>query len=171
MDQEKLSPELERFVSKVKLREPSPEMMANYLSEVNAKIDQGIKGSHFGFPQFAVVFAVGLAFAGSLYFFLVHPQRQPVRDVANISMQSVPENRWVKTTPSTPPQQVQRKVVVPANNKSLTVEEEMTVLEAFGDESSDESAELLEDEEAFEELTMLDDVELSPQMQIRTSNV
>ena len=155
MEQEELSPELKKLMGKVKLKEPSPEVMANYLSEVNAKINKGIKSSHFGFPQFAVVFAVGLVFAGSLYFFLGRTQKQPVSDTGTVS--SIP-------------QPAQAKAVV-SSKKPLTLEEEMAILEAFGDESSNESTGTFEDEDPFEELAMLDDVELSSHMSLGPSNV
>ena len=169
MEQEELSPELKKLISKVKLKEPSPEMMANYLSEVNAKIDKGVKSLPFGFPQFAVIFAVGLVFAGSHYFFLGHAQKQPVSDTGTVSMQSAAENRRTETVSSVP-QPAQAKVVV-SSQKPLTLEEEMAILEAFGDESSNESTGTFEDEDPFEELAVLDDVELSSHMSLGPSNV
>lgn len=161
MDQEKLSPELEKLISRVKLKEPPRQMMSRYLSEVNAKIDQGIKSSHWGFPQFGAVFAIGLALAGSLYFFLARPQMQPAHEVKAISVQPSTESQKTEIASSK----------LPAAQKPLTLEEEMAVLEAFSDESLDESAELFGDEEALEDLTVLDEVELSRGMPAQTSGL
>ncbi len=156
MDQEKLTPELEKLISKVKLKEPPREMMTNYLSEVNTKIDQGIRSSHFGFPQVTGFFVIGLTLAGVLYFFLMHP-------AAHVKEVSVEKNIADRSQEVTSPitSYIQTSTA-PVSQKSLTLEEEMAVLEAFGDEFSDESVGLFGDDEALEELTVLDEVELSP---------
>ena len=160
MDQDELSLELKKLLSKVKLKEPPREIMANYLSEVNAKIDGGIKNSHFNFPQFATVFAVGVILAGLFYLFSPRSQVKPVLETKP-AVQKVQD--LLTTVPQAPPTQVI------STQKPLTVEEKMAVLEAFGDEFSDESVDLFGDDEVLEELALLDDMELSPQLSAQAS--
>jgi len=164
MDQEKLTPELEKLISKVKLKEPAPKIMANYLSEVNAKIDQGVGGPHFGFPQVTVFFVIGAALAGFLYFFLVHPQVQPAFEIKNASVKEdgIDQSRQMA---SLIPPRIQSTAGT-STQKSLTLEEEIAVLEA-----SDESADVFGDDEALDELTVLDEVELSPGLGNQTPGI
>lgn len=169
-NKEELTPELEQLISKVKLKEPPQELMKDYLSGVNAKIDQGIKSSYFGFSQFTVFLVIGVVLAGVFYFFLVRLQVKPVLEVKPATVQ-----RSVKTASviaSEAPAKIHGgsvQQVVADNDKNqastqkpLTIEEGVAVLEAFGDEFSDESPDVFgDDDEALDELAVLDEVELS----------
>ena len=148
---EELAPELEKLISKIKLKEPSRELMKDYLSGVNAKIDQGIRNSNFGFPQFAVFMAIGMALVGFLYFLFVHLQTKPV----SVKTASVASEAKFETSSRKDKGQT-------STQKALTLEEEVAILKALGDESSDELSDVFGDEEALDELVVLDEVELSP---------
>ena len=159
MDKRELDPELEQLISKVKLKEAPQELMRDYLSGVNAKINQGMKEPYFGFPQFAVVCVVGLALAGLIYFVVVHGR--PVTPVP----ETVREAEVVSPHPSQP------EVFQQTLPKLLSIEEEMAVLETFAEEHSEDTAELFGDEEVFEELAQLDEAELSTASSIQTPQV
>ncbi len=159
-NKEELTPELEKLISKVKLKEPPQELMRDYLSGVNAKIDRGIKGSHFGFPQFAIFLVISAVLAGFFYFFLVRLQRQPVLEVKPAFIQRSVTGQGTEA-PTSVVSETQHHGTVSAQ-KPLTIEEEVTVLEAFGDEFLNESSDVFGDDEALNELAVLDEVELSP---------
>ncbi|MBI4000057.1 MAG: hypothetical protein HY351_05520 [Candidatus Omnitrophica bacterium] len=165
MDKEHLSPELEQLIRKVRLKEPPEGLMADYLAGVNAKIDRGASGSHFGFPQVAMVLAVGLALAGAAYFYWVRPQTQSAPDVETttfvVSETSVQPNNEATVLDNTE-QPLSSEIPSTPVQKSLSIEEEMAVLEAFGEELDEEGIDLLGDDEVFEELGQLDEIELSP---------
>ncbi|MBI4358623.1 MAG: hypothetical protein HY584_04920 [Candidatus Omnitrophica bacterium] len=162
MDKTELTPELEKLVKGVKLKEPPEQLMADYLSGVNAKIDRGAEGAHFGFPQIAIVLAIGLTFAGAFYLFLTRPQGESPVQVAEITQK-------VETTPLSAELSGAAAKIEPL--QPLSLEEEMEVLEAFGEEFQGEASDLFGDEEVFEELAQLDELELSPTLSTPTSSV
>ena len=159
-NKEDLAPELEKLISKVKLKEPPQELMRNYLSGVNAKINQGTKGNHFGFPQLAVFLVIGMALAGFLYFFLVLSQIKPVSEVKPVSVRQDVVSQGAQVL-NLAVSKIRNSNTISAQ-KSLTLEEELAILEAFGEEFSDESSDVLGDDEAIDELVVLDEIELSP---------
>ncbi|MBI4394701.1 MAG: hypothetical protein HY583_00740 [Candidatus Omnitrophica bacterium] len=139
-NQEPLAPELEQLIKQVKLKEPSKERMTDYLAGVNAKIDRGAPPTSFGFPQVAVILAVGLVMAGLAYFYWIRPSS-------------------VGADPRVRPQENGQAQGPAPTTPSLSIEEEMAVLEAFGEEYDSEIQDLLGDDETLEELAQLDEIE------------
>ena len=149
MEKKELDPELERLIDSVKLKEPPQELMRDYLSGVNAKIDQSAKWFHLGLPQLTVLCAIGLVSAGLMYFLIPHTKL----------VIQVPKT--VKTVEVAPARSPEPKVQQNTSSKPLSIEEEMAVLRAFAEERSEDVVELLGDDEVFEELGQLDETELS----------
>lgn len=148
MEEERLTPELEKLLKQVRLKEPSQELMADYLTGVNAKIDRRMSAPHFGFREGVLVFAVGLILAG-LFYFLLAP-----------SLNHEPTPKLVTSdSESNLPQGLQAIIVPPP--AELSLEEELALLEAFEEELSDQESDWLEDEELLEELALLDELEIS----------
>ena len=160
MNQEdRLDPEIEKLVRDVKLKEPSEEEMSNYVSEVRAKINLHASGPTFGFPQLGLLLAAGVILAGLIYFTVSRPQIEKVP-----SLKEVPLQDQTAQIPGQPPlvwkdgKWVSQDAKIP---KQLSIEESITVLEAFGEEFSDEASDLYRDDDILEELTFLDEIELS----------
>lgn len=159
MNQEELPPELENILKQVKLKEPPESVMKNYLSEVNARIDRHGQGFHVSFPQVVLVCVLGFSLMGVLYLTLV-ARPKPV-DVTSEPVQTMEAKSQTIT--------VEHKVQI--NQKVRSVEEEMAVLEAFSEEHGEGVAELFGDEEVFEDLSQLDEVELATPPNAPTSRV
>lgn len=185
MDREQLALELERLMNQVRLKEPPRELMADYLSGVNAKIDRGIKSHGFGFPHLAVVFAVGLTIVGLAYCFFLRFQQEPASSnetppviamEANVGaplmappydrneLRGRDESRYYQSKEIVPQARDREQLSTP---EVLSIDEEMAVLEAFQEEFQDEANDLFGDEGLLEELALLDEVELSPVSVIR----
>ena len=146
MKHENLDPELEQLVKKLKLKEPSEDVMGNYLSGINARINEQIEQSHFGFPQFATVMAISLVLVGAVYF-IYTSYIKPVKNV-----EAIPNSQITSASSGT----------LPRNDaKPLSLEEEMTVIEAFAEESSKDMIELFGEDAVLEELAQMDESELS----------
>ncbi|MBI1977719.1 MAG: hypothetical protein HYS55_03090 [Candidatus Omnitrophica bacterium] len=149
MNQEELPPELEKILKRVKLKEPPERLMKDYLSGVNAKIDRRGQGFHVSFPQVALACVIGLSLVGVLY--LTFMARPKAIELVSEPIQKVEAK----------PQVVAVESQVQATQKALSVEEEMAVLEAFSEEHGEGVAEFFGDEEMFEDLSQLDEVELA----------
>lgn len=151
MDNESLPQELQNVLSRVKLKEPSPELMVNYLSGVNAKIDRGTSGPSFGFPQVSVLLLLGIAFTfGIVYLLALNPKKEAVGPMIASQAQSEPAQKAETTA--------QTLEVVSAQ---LSLEDQLTLLEAMGEESTNETIDLFGNEELLDEAALLDDVEFS----------
>ena len=195
MEKEPLTPELKRLLEKVKLKEPPRTLTADYLAGVNARIDQRAKGVHFGFPQLTIFFVAGLALAGALYFFL-KPMPNPQPQNPHVIASALPAGRqeapvdqaavgrlviWHRSVGSA--KQSQNSEIasalpetLPRNDgiaqkplKTLSVEEEMAILEAFSEESGNQVGDLFGDNESLEELSVLDELELSPSKSVQSA--
>ncbi len=158
MDNESLPPELEGMLSKVRLKEPSKETMAGYLSGVNAKIDRGPVGTNFGFPQVGILLLVGLAFAfGIIYLFALNPNKEPI--------QVAPQIQSEMATPSAPKfateQAETTSQVTQQASGELSLEDQMALLEALEEETGSDTIDLFGDDELFDEIALLDNVEFS----------
>lgn len=159
MDKESLPQVLEEALSRVRLKTPSREFMADYLSRVNTKIDHGIPAPSFGFPQMGVLLLVGVAFAfGLIYLFALSPKKEPAipavsqtQSVADRS--SVPEKEGQAT-------QATVTTAKPVSDE-LSLKDQMTILEALGEESENETINLIGEDELLDEITLLDEVELA----------
>ena len=154
MDKESLPPELEGFLNKVKLKEPPRELMSDYLSGVNAKIDRGVSGKSFGFPQTVVLLLAGAAFvAGVVYLLAFHPKKDTEIQIAPavVSRPLIPEESAAQT--------IER--AVPKVAEQLSLEDQLTILEALGEESEKETLETIGNEELLDEAAFLDDIEFS----------
>src|SRR3989338_1353316 len=132
MDQEELTPELEKLLKQVRLREPSQELMADYLAGVNAKIERRMNAPHFGFREAVMVVGVGLILAG-LFYFLFAPslsqERAPEIQPALSQTQNEEEAVSEQATPdveSNLPQEPQT-ITVPTS-EALSLEEELALL-------------------------------------------
>ena len=146
MKHENLDPELEQLVNKLKLKEPSEDVMGNYLSGINARINEQIKQSHFGFPQFATVMAISLVLVGAVYF-IYTSYVKPVKNV-----EAIPNSQITSASSGT----------LPHNDaKPLSLDEELAVLEAFVEDSSKDMIELFGEDAVLEELTQMDESELT----------
>ncbi|MBI4372810.1 MAG: hypothetical protein HY585_03690 [Candidatus Omnitrophica bacterium] len=142
-NQEQLSPELERVIKQVRLKEPPSEFMADYLAGVNSKIDRGVPHSQFGFPQIAMVLAIGLVMAGVAYFYFGYePRASQVKVIPDVSI-----------------------------SKPLSVEEEMMILEAFSEELADGTGDPFGDDEILEELWQLEEIEFLGGPSAQTSRI
>ena len=131
--------QLEKILSEVKLKEPKREEMNDYLSQVRQKIKVQTDYPRFHFAPLIVglIFVAGLC---ALVYFNIKPK---------IQKESLPE---VSTVVKQAPQTL---------NKTFTLEEEMKVLEAFSQEYPADTGDLFGDQEAAEEIILLDEVELS----------
>jgi len=167
MDQEELTPELEKLLKQVRLREPSQELMADYLAGVNAKIERRMNAPHFGFREAVMVVGVGLVLAGLFYFLFAPslsqeraPEIQPViaRHVQN-------DAEAIPTLPAGGSEIASLPTVARNDERiqqeALSLEEELALLEAFEEELSNQEGDWLEDEELLEELALLDELEIS----------
>ena len=171
MDQDKLSPELEKLLKQVKLKEPSKDLMADYLAGVNAKINQQSGMPHFGFPQVTLILAVGLVFAGIFYFVIARPLNhdeapaiQPTVSVISHSEERSDEESKTETLRFAQGDNIPKalhSVSIPVQEEELSLNDELALLEAFEGGSSDEEDNALGDEDLFEELALLDELEIS----------
>jgi hypothetical protein len=174
MEEERLTPELEKLLKQVRLKEPSQELMADYLTGVNAKIERRMSAPHFGFREGVLVFAVGLILAGLFYFLLAPslnheptPEIQPV--IARhdqIEPEAISEIASLPPQSASDPPRILAGPTVARNDEripevDLSLEEELALLEAFEEELSEQESDWLEDEELLEELALLDELELS----------
>lgn len=166
MDNESLPPELEEMLSKVRLKEPPKEAMADYLSGVNAKIDRGPVGTNFGFPQVGILLLVGLAFAfGIIYLFGLNPKKEPI--------QLIPQVQSERINPPAPELVTGQTAVVsqtpqPASGE-LSLEDQMALLETFGEETGSTTIEFFGNDELLDEVALLDSVEFSAFEGVQTS--
>ena len=160
--QDQLDPELQELLKKTKLKEPPEKLMADYLSGVNEKIDRGIGKPHFGFPPLALVLVAGVLLAGIFYYFLAEPEKEPVMQAVAPAVVAPIE------VPSQPPPSVPAEANLtdtagqpqPAS-ESLSIEEQIAILESFAEEFPDETGELFGEEELLNEFEALDEMELS----------
>ncbi len=132
-------PQIEKIMKQMKLKEPGEGDLKNYLEEVHAKIERTQKPSFFGF-QTAFFFIVVVGFIFGIAYFL------------NMNEAGKETALSEKTAPTQ--QQISRQ-------KSLSLEEEMQVLEAFSEEANMDSSDIFGDEEAVDEIVFLDEVELN----------
>lgn len=156
MDQDKLSPELEKLLKQVKLKEPPKDLMADYAAGINAKIDQQAGRPHFGFPHVAMALAIGLVFAGVFYFVIARPLNHNEAPV----LQAVPTQVEKQEMPESVVPEASQSVA-PIQDRDLSLEEELTLIEAFEGEFLDEEDAALGDEDLLEELALLDELEIS----------
>ena len=150
MNQEKLSPELEKILNQVKLKEPPRELVKDYVEGVNLRIDRKLRQPVFGFPQLVLAFAVGAATVG-IFYWVVQGRLRP-----GTSEELFPMTQRVGTVVES-----EKAVQKPAQGKPLSLEDEMAILEAFGEDIQNGTADLVSDDEVYEEIAFLDDIELS----------
>ncbi|GEM_PF-4845117 len=138
MKENQLDSQVDKLLSEIKLKEPRKEEMTDYLSKVRLKIDE--RKSH---PQ-NYFFPLGVAFAltFAIYFMVqVQPKKEPTLF------------------------QTAQKVSEPGTGKkfqkSLSLEEEMAVLEAFSEEYPAGTSDLLGDDETMNDLVLMDEIDFS----------
>lgn len=156
MSKEELPQELERILKQVKPQKPPKELINNYLSEVNAKIDARLSGSSFGIPQIGIALALGVVLAGAAYLYWM-PQWHHEKQIENpvVLQEAKIESNALRETDAQVPEGIAASIA----RTALSAEDEAKILEAFAEEAAD--VEILDDDELFEELNLLDDLELS----------
>lgn len=174
-NQDKLTPELEKLLKQVRLKEPPKDLMTDYAAGVNAKIEQQSGKPHFGFPQVVLVTAVGLVFAGIFYFISARPLTQTQTPALQPLVDSVTHHskepfgaRTPRSTQDDNLSEALQSVNAPVQAEEFSIEEEFVLLEAFEDEFLDEENAVLGDEDLFEELSLLDELEISNSSVIST---
>ena len=113
MKNDQLDPQIEKFLSEVKLKEPKQQEMADYLSQVRSKIRLKQNQTHFHFVPVGIALVLVLALSGFIYW-LVQNQSKEEISIPTVSKISEPVSKSI-----------------PASNLSL--EQEMAILEAFSD--------------------------------------
>ena len=162
MDEDKLTPEIEKLLKQVKLKEPPQELMKDYLGGVHNKINQQSGTPHFGFPQVSLVLAVGLVFAGVFYFMSARSvNHQAGYELPPVLVQAPEQTTPEMAAPSTEVSLPEVQLSVSNQGTELSLEEESTLLETLESGFSDEEDEVLGDEDLFEELALLDELEIS----------
>ena len=163
MDEELRDPEIEKLLKEIKLQEPSEQEMADFVSGVHLKIAQGHGAPTVGFRQIGIVLVASIAFAGLVYFMYQLSSSQPVRLVPQnvvvtdrIPIQAPDSQSKIVSSPEPAPAALQR-----ASSGTLSMEDEMAVLEALSEEFPDEASDILADDELLDELATLDELEIS----------
>ena len=156
MDEDRKDPEIESMLKGVKLKEPSQKDMTNFLSGVHEKIDRGYGNEVIGFRQIGLIFVVGVALAGLIYFISTRSKVEPAHQVETLNRMEAPLETPLPASVLQNPAGEK-----PLTRKPLSLEEEMAVLEAFEDEFGDETTDLFGDSEVLEELATLDELEFS----------
>jgi hypothetical protein len=169
MDPDKLSPEVEKLLKQVKLKEPPQDLMADYVAGVRAKINQQSGGPHFGFPHAAFILALGLAFAGSVYLISMRPLNYD--EVPVIETQEQKASELVAAQSQTNVPETDQNTNIPVQERELSIEEELALLEVFEGEFLDEEGVILGSEDLFEELAFLDELEISSPSSIQPAVV
>ena len=99
MDQDKLTPELEKLLKQVKLKEPPQDLMTDYMTGVNVKINKQLERPRFEFPQVMMILVVGAVFAGLSYFIFARvlgPQETPALQIPqSVAADWLPDVRWL----------------------------------------------------------------------------
>lgn len=140
MENEPLDPKIEKLLNEVKLKEPRPQEMTNYLSQVRSKITLEQNKTHFHFAPVAIVLVASLAIAGFIYW-LIQNQPEEENSISTVAV-SEPVKPSVQTS-------------------KVSLEEEMAILEAFSDEYPNGTSDLLGDEESMEDLVLMDEIEFT----------
>lgn len=147
MENEALGPQWEKVLEKTRLKEPPDALMKDYLSQVHQKIDRRHSSWPVGQPILGCIVVGALALAVAAFLFL---KPEPTREVAPVA--SVAIEPFIRPV-------VQRSETAPSKS-GLSVEDQMAILEAFGEEIEDEIVDLLGDEELAVEAAFLDETEL-----------
>ncbi len=134
-------PNIEKLLSQVKLKEPKPEEMTDFLSNVHSKIKLEQNQSHLHFVSIGVALVLVLALSGFIYW-MVQSQPKPEVQIPAVSKISEPISQN-------------------APAKQLSLVEEMAVLEAFSEEYPTGTSDLLGDEGTTEDLVLIDEIELT----------
>lgn len=140
--------ELERLLKDVQLKKPVPESMDDYLAGVHRKINQGPSIPAFGIPYMALALALGVALAMFIIFVM---KPAPKTAPAVITKETAPLLQKEEPTPV-------KREMASANLTSL--EGQMQILEAMGEDADIIVIDLLTDEELAIEMSFLDDTEM-----------
>ncbi len=139
---DQLDQQVEKLLNDVKLKQPNPEQMTDYLSAVRSKISLRQNQFSFHFVPFGIAL-VSVAAVGLIVFAL---SSQPQKEA--------------QQTPAVA--EISKSAVSPApERQNLTLEEEMAILEAFSEEYPGETTDVLGDDGALEDLVLIDEVEFN----------
>ena len=132
-------PIIQKLLGQVKLKEPKPEEMKDFLSQVHSKIELEKSPAHFNFVPVGAALALVLALSGLIYW-AVQP-KQEIR-IDAVSKISEPVSQIVPT-------------------KNLSLVEEMAILEAFSEEYPVGTSDLMGAQGTIEDLVLIDEIELT----------
>ncbi len=139
MNENQSDPKIEKLLSQVKLKEPKPAEMKDFLSKVHSKIELEQNQSHFHFVPIGAALVLILALSGLIYWMVQPKQEIQIPTVSKIS-EPIPQN---------------------APAKQLSLVEEMAVLEAFSEEYPVGTSDLMGAEGTMEDLVLIDEIELT----------
>ena len=169
MDAEMKDPEIEKLLSKVRLKEVPGRRMEGFLAGVHERIDRGVGKPGFGFPEAALVLAIGLAFAGGIYFLVLRAPAKPATQPVVVSMPApvLPVARPPKDGSAifSAKGRIRHYAGGVADNdrggEALSLEEESAIIEAFDEGSEEDLIEVLDDQGLLDEIDFLDTIEFS----------
>ncbi len=138
MNENQSAPKIEKLLSQVKLKEPKPEEMKDFLSKVHSKIELEQNQSHLHFAPIGVALVLVLALSGLIYWAVQPKQKIRIDAVSKVS-EAVSQ-------------------IAPVKNLSLV--EEMAILEAFSEEYPVGTSDLMGAEGTIEDLVLIDEIEL-----------
>ncbi len=160
MNDEKIDPEIEQLLKNVRSKKPPRELMANFASGVNSRIDERIKRPPFAMPALGVLALAAVLVIGALYYFYKQPapKSQSIEPLSSVQLQETGRNM----------ESAGKASILPAKSQELSFEEVAKLLEALEETEIDEEEAaaldlvLLEVDDAAEELALLDEFEIGP---------
>lgn len=141
MNENQPDPKIEKLLSQIKLKEPKPAEMKDYLSKVHSKIELKQDRNQILFVPGGAALVLVLALSGFIYW-MVQNQPKPAVQIPAVSKISEPIPQIVSA-------------------KQLSLAEEMAVLEAFSEEYPIGTSDLLGAEGTMEDLVLIDEIELT----------